>query len=146
LKSYADTSFVVSLYVPDVHSPAAIAAMGKTGGPVLITALIEVELCNAIELRVFRKELTGQQGKAAAQAFEEDLQNGVFSLQPLPAATFGQAKRLARQHTASLGTRTLDLLHVAAALTLGADSIFSFDASERKLAHAAGLHVRPKTA
>lgn len=145
MTSYADTSFLVSLYVPEVHSNTAIAAMKQPEGPVLVTALGEVELCHAIELRRFRKELTARQAKCATQAFEQDLQRGIFSLREIPAATFERAKRLARQHTALLGTRSLDLIHVASALTLGATSFFSFDNSRRKLAHQSRLTLVPKT-
>jgi predicted nucleic acid-binding protein len=145
LTSYADTSFAVSLYVPDIHSSRAIAAMAKMKGAVLITALVEVELCNSIELRRFRKELTAREAKSASWAFEQDIQTGVFSVQPIPASAFENARRLARKHTASLGTRSLDLLHVASALTLGAATLYSFDVSQRKLAQAAGLTLGPRT-
>ena len=141
---YADTSFIAPLYVPDVHSPAAAAVMARANGPVLITALCDVEMSNAIELRYHRKEITRQQAKAAAQAFDEDVRSGVFSLQPMPAAMFDKAKGMARQYTHVLGTRSLDLLHVAAALSLGADTFFSFDRNQRKLARGAGLALRPK--
>jgi predicted nucleic acid-binding protein len=144
LKSYADTSFLVSLYVPDVHSAPAISAMGRIKESVLITAFSEVELCNAIALRIYRKEITELQAKAATRAFEQDIQTGVLSLQPMRTATFQKAKKLARRHTALLGTRTLDLLHVAAALTSGANGLLSFDARQRKLAHEVGLSLRPK--
>ena len=46
-----------------------------------------------------------------------------------------------RQTTARLGTRTADLLHVAAALELGAECLYSFDQQQRKLARAVGLKV-----
>jgi predicted nucleic acid-binding protein len=40
-------------------------------------------------------------------------------------------------------TRTADLLHVAAALELGASDFFSFDRQQRKMAEAAGLKLNP---
>ena len=43
---------------------------------------------------------------------------------------------------ARLGTRTADLLHVAAALELGSDWFYSFDRQQRKLAQAAKLNVQ----
>ncbi|MDP2997729.1 MAG: hypothetical protein Q8N47_09585 [Bryobacterales bacterium] len=73
MKSYADTSFLVSPYVPDAHSAAASAAMKQARSEVMITAFGEVELLNAIQLRVFRKELTRAQAKSAARAFQDDL-------------------------------------------------------------------------
>jgi len=42
----------------------------------------------------------------------------------------------------SLGTSTLDILHVAAAIVLDADSFHTFDDRQKKLAKAAGLVCR----
>ena len=41
---------------------------------------------------------------------------------------------MSRQTTARLGTRTVDLLHVAIALELNVDCFYSFDRQQRKLA------------
>ena len=62
-------------------------------------------------------------------------------LRALPDAAFERAKVLSRQQTPKLGTRTADLLHVAAAVELGAVSLFSFDLQQRKMAQAAGLKL-----
>src|SRR5229473_1235136 len=48
--------------------------------------------------------------------FERDLHEGLFQLRGLPERVFERAKQLSQQTTANLGTRTADLLHVAAAL------------------------------
>jgi predicted nucleic acid-binding protein len=54
------------------------------------------------------------------------------------------AENLSETDTAKLGVRTLDLLHVAAALNLSATAFLSFDARQFALAMAAGLNfVRP---
>ncbi len=55
--------------------------------------------------------------------------------QPLPLA------RLSASHSATLGTRTLDILHVAAALVLGLADLLTFDTRQAALAKAAGLKV-----
>lgn len=47
--------------------------------------------------------------------------------------------QLSRQITARLGTRTADLLHVAAAIELKADYLYSFDQQQRKLAQVVRL-------
>jgi len=44
-------------------------------------------------------------------------------------------------HTAALGTRTLDVLHVASAVTLEATHFVSYDRRQVALATAAGLRV-----
>ncbi len=48
---------------------------------------------------------------------------------------------LARTYVAKLGTRTLDSLHVAAALELKAERFWTFDERQAKLAKAVGLKV-----
>ena len=58
MKAYADTSFLVSLYTPDVNSSTAAAHMKRLRAALPLTPLHELELLNALELRVFRGELT----------------------------------------------------------------------------------------
>ena len=141
MRIYIDTSFLVSLYSPDANSAAAATTMQASRGDHLITTFAELELLNALQLRVFRKELSNAQTKAALQAFEADLQNRIFQLNPLPEQTFGRARQLSLQTTARLGTRTADLVHVAAALELGADMVYSFDQQQRRLAQSLRLKL-----
>ncbi len=140
---YADTSFLVSLYTPDANSPLAAAEMKQAKTVFLLTAFGEVELTNALELRLFRKELDPAQVRQANLAFQSDLAGGVLTLTPLPPAVYTRGKQLARKHTSHLGVRTLDLLHVAAALVLRAEVMYTFDGGQRKLARAEGLSIRP---
>ncbi|MCP5542890.1 MAG: PIN domain-containing protein [Akkermansiaceae bacterium] len=53
-----------------------------------------------------------------------------------------EAERLSATHSEKLGTRSLDILHVAAALVLGSTVFFTFDKRQAKLGKAAGLKVR----
>lgn len=141
MSAYADTSFLVSLYVLDANSGAAAAQMKTATLPVLITTLGELELANAISLRVFRRELTLAKGRAAYSLFVKDIQAGIFVLMPLPTMLFDRAKKLARARTPHLGTRTIDVLHVAAALLLRADGFCTFDRNQARLAKAERLAV-----
>lgn len=141
---YADTSFVASLYMPDVHAARATAIVTELGVSLWINSLLEVELCNAIELRVHRKWITLHAAQMAHNDFAEDIRKGVVTLHPLSHATFEEAKRLSRRHTATLGTRSLDLMHVASAVTARAATFLSFDRNQRKLAEAAGLTLVPQ--
>ena len=54
-----------------------------------------------------------------------------------------EAESLAEQHTPAIGSRSLDILHVAAALVLGATEFCTLDTRQGKLAQLAGLHVQP---
>jgi predicted nucleic acid-binding protein len=138
---YLDTSFLVSLYSSDVNFDTAVRVMQASKGDRLITPLGELEVVNALGLRVFRKEVSAAQAQASLDDFEKDLRDGILQLRPLPEQVFERARQLSRQTTARLGTRTADLLHVAAALELGVDWLYSFDKQQRKLARAVRLKI-----
>jgi predicted nucleic acid-binding protein len=141
LSIYVDTSFLVSLYSLDVNSGLAVQTMHSAGSKVLITTLGELEAINAMGLRVFRKEITAAEAQASLDDFEHDLRDGIFQLKALPEGVYGRARQLSRQTTSRLGTRTADLLHVAAALELGSERFYSFDRQQRKLAQALKLKL-----
>ena len=141
MKIYVDTSFLVSLYSLDANSAAAARAMQSSPADRLLTAFGELEFFNALGLRLFRKEVTAQQAKSSLKDFESDLRDGIFQLRVLPDSVFERALRLSRQTTPRLGTRSADVLHVAAALELGVDYLYSFDERQRKLARAVRLKL-----
>jgi predicted nucleic acid-binding protein len=94
LKVYADTSFLVSLYSPDANSATAAHTMRLSKGDHLVSTLAELELVNALQLRIFRKELSSIQVKSALHALERDLQDRLFQLVPLPEQAFERAHQL----------------------------------------------------
>ncbi len=141
MKFYADPSFIVSLYSPDANTLAAARTMQGSSGDHFVTTFGELEIVNAMGLRVFRKEVSAAEAQASLMDFEKDLRNGVFQLRELSDLILERARKLSRQTTAKLGTRTADLLHVAAALELGVDCLYSFDQQQRKLAQALRLRL-----
>jgi len=141
LTSCVDASFLFSLYVPDANSARAASAMKHAVLPVLLTDLGEIEIVNAVGLRLFRKELLPSEAKQVRALFRQDVEQGVVQVVPLPAAAYEQARQIARTHTPRLGTRALDVLHVAGALALKAKTFYTFDNKQAKLASALGLHV-----
>jgi predicted nucleic acid-binding protein len=141
LKVYADPSFIVSLYSPDVNSAAAALTMQAPSTQRFVTTFGELEVVNAMGLRIFRKEVTPAQAQASLREFEKDLRDGVFHLRGLADSVLERARELSRQTTAKLGTRTADLLHVAAALELGVDCLYTFDHHQRKLAQSLRLKL-----
>ncbi|HZQ55469.1 MAG TPA: type II toxin-antitoxin system VapC family toxin [Bryobacteraceae bacterium] len=134
MRVYLDTSFLISLYSPDANSTAAAQIIQAPKNIHLLSTFTESEMVNALQLRVFRKEISPAQAKSSLRDFEQDLRQGVFQLVRLPEEAFQRAHQISRQTTARLGTRTADLLHVAAALELNADCLYSFDRQQRKLA------------
>lgn len=141
---YADTGFVVALYKTETTSIRAARIMRRLSPPVWLSPLDELELSNAFQLSVFRGELGADAAALKKRLFLEDINNGIFVIMPVPATTlYPKAIELADRHSARLGTRSLDLMHVAAALLLQAGTFLSFDERQRKVAKAEGLKLRP---
>jgi predicted nucleic acid-binding protein len=140
---YLDSSVVSSLHYGDANTPAALALVNRAGEPLVISPLVETETVNAFCLRVFRKQATLMNMQRAVRDLEADIESGVLLLRSMPEAAFTRAKVLAQTLTPSIGLRSADLLHVAAALEIGARSLYTFDIKQHKTARAAGLAVNP---
>jgi predicted nucleic acid-binding protein len=140
---YLDTSFVVSLYTKDSNSAASARTLQATRRPLMMSSLAELETTNALGLRVFRKDISKFEAAQSLRAFDEDLLRGGFLRNAIPESAFKRARELSLQTTAQLGVRTPDLLHVAAAIELGATTLYTFDVKQHRTARAAGLKVNP---
>ena len=141
---YPDSSFVVSLVSADAHSAEACAFMTRSGAPLLFTPLHRIEARNALRNAAARGALSDQEVRAAIQRLEDDLKDGFLVHQPLDwGNVLRRADSLSEKHAAIDGQRTIDLLHVAAALECKARIFLSFDQRQRKLAKAVGLKVKP---
>jgi predicted nucleic acid-binding protein len=140
---YLDSSVLFSVHSTDMNSCEAVRLLQAASEPLAVTQLCEVEVVNALSLRIFRGEITVKQAQDSMSDLERNLHNGVFELRPLPENTFTRAKTLAQILTPVIGVRSADLLHVAAALELGFKSLYSFDRKQRLAAQYAGLITNP---
>ena len=143
MKAYADSSFLLSLYSVDAHSQAAAALVEQHQPVFCLTPFSEAEFANAVELGVFIKRYTAREARAVRDYFLSHIRSGVFRVQDFPSEAYVLARTLSRRHTAKLGTRALDVLHVASALTLKAEAFFTFDQRQHKLARAEGVRTLP---
>jgi hypothetical protein len=144
VKDYADTSFILSLYLLNVHSAKASAHLAGRNRALAVSVLLAFEVEEAIELAMFRKKVAPAQGHKALSDWQADLASGAVEIvgTDWPQA-FEEARRIARLWTVTEGYRSLDILHVAAALVSEAREFLTFDASQRKLAAAEKLKVKP---
>jgi predicted nucleic acid-binding protein len=142
LKVYADSSFLASLYTLDSHSARAAADVLRYNPKLMLTPLAELELTNALELRVFRKELSAAMIGEARAELQNHVNEGFYDVVGMPATAYDLARRIALRRTAATGTRTLDILHVASAVLLRAEEFWTFDARQAKVAKAEGLQLR----
>jgi len=144
LKAYADSSFIVALYLQQESSPVAAAFMQRQGEPLPFTPWHRLEVRNAIRLSVFHKLIDVQQSKTQLKQVEADLRDGTLLVHtPVDwVAVLREAEKIGAARSESLGCRSGDLFHVAAAVELGCDHFLTFDERQRKLAKAAGLAVK----
>jgi predicted nucleic acid-binding protein len=138
---YLDASIVFSLYSPDQNSVFAASLIAAARAPLILSSFCEFEVINAFSLRVFRKEISEHEALGTRRKFDMNIESGAYLARPLPESAFTRAKALAEKITPSLGVRAADLLHIAAAIELGAKSLYTFDQKQHEPAQAAGLKV-----
>jgi predicted nucleic acid-binding protein len=137
---YADTSFLFSLFLRDANTPGAIQFLKVNPTPLAFTGWQRCELRNAIRLSVFRANHDAQTATAALARIEADVAHGDLADTPLVwPKLLDEAETLSAQHAMQLGV--LDLLHVAAAISIGASRFVTCDSRQLALAKAAGLRA-----
>lgn len=139
---YADPSALLKLYLNEPESRAMATWRAKLTGPLPVTHHGRVELINGIGLAAHRRLISEAAVAAALAALDDDFEAGRYRQTDLLwRSALKRAGELSRQHTPALGTRSLDVLHVASALELGLRRFVSFDERQQKLARAVGLKV-----
>ena len=143
MDAYFDSAIIVKLYVQEVTRPDAIRLVGAYVAPYTLTQWQTLEVKNAIRLKAFRAEITATEMNQSIAAFEQDVATGRWQRPAYTGATVEQkADEPSAGQSATLGCRTLDIIHVAAALVLGAKEFVTFDGRQGALAKQAGLTVK----
>lgn len=115
MDAYFDSAIIVKLYVQEATSPDAIRLVGAYVAPYSLTQWQELEVKNAIRLKAFRAEITTAEMNQSIAAFAQDIATGRWLRPVYTAATVERkADELSAGHSATLGCRTLDVIHVAA--------------------------------
>ena len=146
MNAYADTSFLLSFVGQDRNSLAAkqVLATALTAPAIPLTFLGALEFNNAARSLVFQSKLDPTGLGRMQRRMLECLETSILRRTPLPVYRhYEEGEMLSASLTARLGVRTLDLLHVAAARVLGADTLLSFDVRQREFARHCGLRVLP---
>jgi hypothetical protein len=141
-KTYVDPSALRRLYVHDDRSRAFCAWRSRLGGSLPLTLHGRAELVNSLALAVFRGDISPEVGQGGLADLESDLAEGRLHIADLLwRKALERAADLSREHTPKLGTRTLDVLHVASALVLGCRILVNYDDRQAALAKAVKLRV-----
>lgn len=137
---YVDPSALRALYVTDPRSLVMGRWRMRLGGAVSITRFGYAELINAIALGQFRGDYGEADCVGAMQDVQRDVDEGRLRWADLLwRAALDRSVSLSRQYAPKLGTRSLDVLHVASALELGARRFVTYDHRQSSLAKACGL-------
>ncbi len=144
MRTYADSSFIVALYLQQQSSRLAAAFMRQHGAALPFTPWHRLEVRNAIRLAVFLRAIDSRQGKTQLRQVEADLRDeALIAHTPVDWVTaLRGGEKLGAAHNEALGCRSADLFHIAAAVEWGADQFLTFDERQKKMAKAAGLAVR----
>jgi len=140
---YLDTSAFLKLYIRESGSEIVQDIVTGQSDPLPTGEILEMELLNAFRLKVFWNELAGEEAVRLAGLFGRRKTRGLYFVPDLNRAALMADFRDLSLHTAELGCRTLDILHVACARQLEPASFVSFDQRQRSLASAVGIHVLP---
>ena len=144
MRAYADSSFVVSLYVPDPErTERAVAYMEANREALPFTPQHRLEVRNAIRLLVWSKRISVTDRSRVFREIEDDLDSEIFLIHVAldHTDTYRQAEKIGAAHNEKIGSRSADLFHVAAAVELGFKEFLSFDERQRQIARAAGLKI-----
>ena len=148
--AFPDTSFLCAIYRRQDNSPAAAAHYKAMKEALHVSSLLLYEFRQSVRFQVWLHTQDKTRGYPQADGdlalvdLQTDLDTGAVVLVATEwPDVHSRAEELSRRHTAAGGHRSLDVLHVATALHLKAAEFLTFDASQRKLAAAAGLKVKP---
>jgi predicted nucleic acid-binding protein len=137
---YVDTSVMVKLYVKEEHSLDASNWLKENNEAIPLTIFHELEFNNAINLKEFRGEIKTDETRLIMARFAEHESKGIYYRPQISwADTFKYAVDLSKKHTSKTGSRALDILHVASALSIKADTFFTFDGKQSGLVSLAGM-------
>ena len=139
MTTYFDSSVVVAALVQEPHSRKARKAISSVASAPF-TPLLDLEVRTALRRMAGSGRLTSAESASVLSLVDDDVAAGRLWKVPLDLyATVERAESLSAQHAQRFLSRSLDLLHVAAALELGCASFVTLDTRQARLAVASGL-------
>jgi len=142
LKLYIDSSVLVKLYYPEPESKIFSEWITKQKQAILFTQFHELEMTNAFALKVFRNEISEESFKAFRDIIEKDKAAGILEvINPDWSAVLLEAVKISKRNSFAIGTRSLDIIHVASADILNCDTFMSNDKRQLDAAIAIGLNT-----
>lgn len=143
MSQYFDSSVLVSLFLDNPgFSERSNAFIEKINYAVPINRFQLLELNNAFSLAIFRKKVDAEHRQFLLSKVESYFNKGDFKECPVNYETaISHANILANFHSPNIGSRSLDIIHVALAISSNIRDFITFDKRQAELAKAAGLNA-----
>ena len=148
--AFPDTSYLCAFYRRQDNSPAAAVYFKAMPEALSVSGLLLYEFRQSVRFQVWlhvrdrSKGYPQADGNRVLADLQTDLDTGaVVVVRADWPDGHRRAETHSKRHTMTGGHRSLDVLHVATALHLGAREFLTFDTNQRKLAAAEKMKVKP---
>jgi len=137
---YWDTSVIIKLYIKEDLSEIVAEKAKEFDQAIPLTNLHELELANALNLKVFRNEIKVEEVEFIKAQIQKHEAMHLYYRPVLDWTEIYQtAFALSDKYTKRIGSRSLDILHVSIALHIKSEVFFTNDQHQLELADIAGL-------
>ena len=138
---YFDSGVLVKLYVQEPGSEKVIELAGREE-QIPFTQLHDLEIRNAVRAQFGRELISHVEHDLAIAALDEDLRANRLKTVKLDwQPVYSKAEQLSSSYTADILCRTLDILHVAAAVSISCTRFITGDKRQAAFAEKAGLSI-----
>ncbi len=143
-QAYADTSFLVAMFVNEPRSEDAIERLTSLEANLFVGWFSAFEFRNTVRRLGFRNVLRDEEVAAVIESFDEWRNDGRLTAAQVPTARLAaRAESLSHKTTPQIGARGMDLLHVAFAIESSATIFLTYDQRQARVARSAGLQTQP---
>jgi predicted nucleic acid-binding protein len=138
---YLDTSAFLKLYIREEASSFVQETIESQDDPIPVGEVLQWEFFNALRLKVFWGEMNDATVDHLLALFDDRMRRGQYAVADIDRPRLSSDVREISRHTGTIGSRSLDVVHVAVALQLEVDRFVTFDDRQRTLASTVGLSV-----
>jgi len=137
--TYFDSSVIVACYIQEPRSRKARKELSAVvSAP--FTPVLDLEVRTVFRRMAGSNRLTASDSAGLLSQVDDDVAAGRLLQVPLDLyAMFARAELLSARYASRYLARSLDILHVAAALELGCTRFVTLDVRQARLARASGL-------
>jgi predicted nucleic acid-binding protein len=139
---YLDSSALVKLYLMEQGSEEVHAIVVCQEHPLPVTPLAELELLDTLHFKVYLGEMRPEEAEHLEALYRSRRHEGLTCSPAIDQVAFRELCLQPAERTASVGTCSLDVTHVAAARLCGAKVFVTCSDTQAKMAESEGFDVK----